>query len=232
MKELTTDQIDAYHEQGYTIVENMFPLSELDDLNDELDRLMEEGAGEDAHGKGWIMQLGLVSNVTEAFCADARILDLIKPLVYPGIAIYSAKLVSKEPHDDSICHWHQDDAYYTKFSQSERRMSIWISLQDTIIEHGCLEVIPGSHKRGLQPTQIRKEGTCTLAMDVDINLNERVLCPVKAGTMILFSSLLWHGSAGNQTNQRRRAFIVSYQEATVQGGNGRQWKVLRSAQMQ
>ncbi len=225
---LTQDQIHDYYEQGYTLVENLFPQSELDDMNEELNRLIEEGAGKDAHGKGWIMQLGLVSKKTEAFCSDTRILDLIAPLVYPGIAIYSAKLVSKEPNDDAICHWHQDDAYYTKHSHSERRMSIWISLQDTAIEHGCLEVIPGSHQRGLQPTRTRKEGTCTLAMDVDIDLNKRVLCPVKAGTIILFSSLLWHGSAGNRTNQRRRAFIVSYQETTVPCGNGRQWKILRT----
>jgi ectoine hydroxylase-related dioxygenase (phytanoyl-CoA dioxygenase family) len=225
---LTQDQILDYHEQGYTLVEDMFPQSELDAMNEELDRLMDEGAGKDAHGKGWIMQLGLVSKTTEAFCADDRILDLIAPLVYPGIAIFSSKLVSKEPNDDAICHWHQDDAYYTKHSQSEHRMSIWTALQDTIIEHGCLEVIPGSHKRSLQPTSTRKEGLCTLAMDIDIDMNERVFCPVKAGTMILFSSLLWHGSAGNRTNQRRRAFIVSFQEATVPGGNGRQWKILRT----
>jgi len=31
------------------------------------------------------------------------------------------------------------------------------------------------------------------------------------------------------TGQRRRAFIVSYQEATAQGGNGAQWQVLRAA---
>ncbi|HCQ03811.1 MAG TPA: hypothetical protein DIT99_25365, partial [Candidatus Latescibacteria bacterium] len=84
---LTQDQIHDYYEQGYTLVEDMFPQSELDDMNEELDRLMDEGAGKDAHGKGWIMQLGLVSKATEAFCADDRILDLIAPLVYPGIAI-------------------------------------------------------------------------------------------------------------------------------------------------
>lgn len=227
--QLTDEQIRAYHEQGYVTIENMFPRSEMEAMNEEIDRLMAKGAGENAHGKGWIMSLGLVSKATEAFCSDDRILDLIAPLVHPGIAIYSAKLVAKEPNDDTVCHWHQDDAYYTQMSQSERRMSIWIALHDSTIEQGCLEVIPGSHKRGLQPTRKRKEGLCNLAMDVDVDMDERVFCPVKAGTMILFSSLLWHASAGNRTDQLRRAFIVSYQEATVQGGNGRQWKIVRAA---
>lgn len=52
-------------------------------------------------------------------------------------------------------------------------------------------------------------------------------CPVKAGDMLLFSAELWHHSKENFTDQIRRAFIVSYQEATVPRGNGNQWKILR-----
>jgi ectoine hydroxylase-related dioxygenase (phytanoyl-CoA dioxygenase family) len=53
-------------------------------------------------------------------------------------------------------------------------------------------------------------------------------CSVKAGSILLFSSDLWHHSKGNKTDQVRRAFIVSYQEATVLRGNADQWKVLRN----
>jgi ectoine hydroxylase-related dioxygenase (phytanoyl-CoA dioxygenase family) len=52
---------------------------------------------------------------------------------------------------------------------------------------------------------------------------------VKAGSAVLFSALLWHGSKGNRTEQVRRAFITSYQEATVPRGNGEQWKIVRAA---
>jgi len=226
-RSLTEAQIVSYHEQGYVVVDDVFTGDELNTMDQELDRLMATGVGDGAAGRGWIMSLGLVSKATEVFCADERILDMVAPIVHPGIAIYSAKLVTKEPFDDVICHWHQDDAYYTKHSQSENRMSVWIPLQDTEIEHGCLELIPGSHTSGLQSTRIRKTGTCTLAMDVEVNMSERIFCPINAGSMILFSALLWHGSAGNRTSQRRRAFIVSYQAATVSGGNGKQWKILR-----
>jgi phytanoyl-CoA hydroxylase len=228
-RSLTDDQIMRYHRDGYVVVDDVFSRDELETMDRELDRLMAEGAGNDAHGKGWIMSLGLVSKATEAFCADDRILYLIAPIVEPGIAIYSAKLVTKEAHDDTVCHWHQDDAYYSKHSTSEKRMSVWIPLQDTQQEHGCLELIPGSQERGLQPTVFRKTGTCTLSMETEVDISERIYCPIQAGSMILFSALLWHSSVGNRTDQRRRAFIVSYQEATVEGGNGKQWKILRPA---
>jgi hypothetical protein len=34
---------------------------------------------------------------------------------------------------------------------------------------------------------------------------------------------------GSQTDRVRRAFIVSYQEATVSSGNGQRWRILRPA---
>ncbi|MDP6037406.1 MAG: phytanoyl-CoA dioxygenase family protein, partial [Candidatus Latescibacteria bacterium] len=63
----------------------------------------------------------------------------------------------------------------------------------------------------------------------DLMFDDAILCPVKAGDMLLFHACLWHHSKGNQTDRVRRAFIVSYQEATVPRGNGKQYKILRQA---
>jgi len=230
---LSNEALTHYHEHGYVVVDDVFPRAELESMNAELDAILasrSEAPKDDSVSKlGWIMSLGLVTPRTRDFCEDPRILRLIERIVFPGIAIYSAKLVTKEPFDSTICHWHQDDAYYTQNSQSERRMSVWIPLQDTTADQGALQLIPGSHKRGLQPYSLRSSGTCSLAMDVEVDMENRIYLAAKAGSMVLFSALLWHGSEGNTTDNRRRAFIVSYQEATVDGGNGEQWKILRSA---
>ena len=231
---LTPAELAHYRQHGYVAIEAFFPADELLALDKHLDRF---AAGEErsafAHqgqdARGWSMRLGLATPQTAAFCADERVLDLITPIVQPGIAIYSAKMVAKEPHDPTICHWHQDDAYYSQHSQSANRLSTWIPLQDTAVEHGCLQLIPGSHHRGLQPYSKKEGGTCNLAIDRTIDLHNSIHIPVRIGTIVLFSALLWHASAGNLTNQRRRAFIVSYQEATVQGGNADQWRILRAA---
>ncbi|GEM_PF-6770955 len=45
-----------------------------------------------------------------------------------------------------------------------------------------------------------------------------------------YNAWTWHHSKGNQTDGIRRAFIVSYQEATVPSGAGEQWKILRTAE--
>ena len=234
VRNLTETELETYHERGYVVVPNVFPGQELGEIDRELDRIQEKKSARRAklagpEARGWIMSLGLASPMTRRLCADERVLNLVQNIVHPGIAIYSAKMVAKEPYSTEICHWHQDDAYYSQRSQSRTRMSIWFSLQDTTPEQGCLQVIPGSHNGGLQPYSQKNEGTCTLGIDTEVDLSERVYCPVQAGSVILFSALLWHASEGNQTRQRRRAFIVSYQEATVEGGNGAQWKILRPA---
>lgn len=232
IRTLSDDELATYHEQGFVVVDDVFPRDELMEMNRELDRVVEERrakAGTQDGNRGWLFKLGLATDKTKAFCEDPRILDLVEPIVQPGVAIFSAKLVSKEPKDDGICHWHQDDAFYQDDSESRTRMSVWIPLQNTSVEQGCLEVIPGSHKRGLQPWSKREWGTCVRGIDSEIDLDERVYCPLNAGSMLLFSALLYHGSAGNRTDSLRRAFIISYQEATAQGGNADQWKVLRAA---
>lgn len=232
---LREEELAQYYREGYVVVEDLFPQEDLRAIDEDLDRFMRDEQYEDfksnsENTQGWIMKLGLSTPKAAAFCADARILDLIAPIVCPGIAIYSAKLVAKEPHDGVICHWHQDDAYYTQFSQSDTRMSVWIPLQDTTREHGCLQVIPGSHRRGLQPSSKKEDGTCNLGIDTVIDVENRLYLPAPAGSIVLFSALLWHASDGNETDQRRRAFIVSYQEASAQGGNANQWQILRAAE--
>lgn len=124
---LTESELAHYHREGYVVIRDFFPLDELDAINRDLDAFMQraeyeafKGGGENM--EGWIMRLGLSTQSAADFCADDRILDLVEPVVHPGIAIYSAKLVSKEPRDGVICHWHQDDAYYTKILQSRTRI--------------------------------------------------------------------------------------------------------------
>src|SRR5205085_7958986 len=110
------------------------------------------------------------------------------------------------------------DAYYVKHSQSQTRMSVWVPLQDAQEQNGCLWIVPGSPQWGLQSHANKDYGQCRYSMNeaeiAAILKEQAVPVPVKAGSAVLFSALLWHGSKGNQTDSVRRAFITSYQEAT------------------
>ena len=108
-------------------------------------------------------------------------------------------------------------------------MSVWIPLEDSTRDQGCLQVIPESHNKGLQPFSHKECGTCNLGIDTEIAIEDREFLPANAGDTVSFSAFLQHASDGNITEKRCRAFIVSYQEATVGKGNDAQYKVLRPA---
>ena len=236
-RKLHPDELSFYEGNGYVVVPDLFADSELCRIDAELGRLVDEAEETGTSGighagrnrnKGWLLQLGLRSEITRQFAQDERVLDLIEDIVKPGIAIYSAKLTAKLPQSKDICHWHQDNAYYNAHASSETRMSTWIPLVDVDQENGCLWVVPGSHKYGIMEHG-KYGGQCPTSMGpADMEAEGAIECPMKAGSILLFSSDLWHHSKGNATGKVRRAFIVSYQEAMVPRGNADQWKILRS----
>ena len=148
-------------------------------------------------------------------------MTLIEGVVHPGIAIYSAKMVEKPALDETVCHWHQDDAYSQQQSISACRMSVWIPLSDCDEGNGCLWMVPGSHLQGLQPWSRREDGFCNLAFQHgEESIDGAVPVPIEAGSVLLFHALTWHRSLANRTDQRRHSFIISYQGCA---GTRRQW---------
>lgn len=228
LQKLTEEQKETYHKEGYVVIPDFFPKKEVAAINDEIDRLRRKpGERDTTHA---IFQLGLRSDITRSLCEDERILTLIEDLVHPGIAIYSAKMVEKPPHSSLVCHWHQDDAYYQKLSLSDTRMSIWIPLQDCNEENGCVWVVPQSHLKGLREHEMRAKMHCGLSFaEGHEEVPGAIPCPIRAGNVLLFHALTWHRSLGNQTDQYRRSFIISYQDALATRGNGAQHKILRPA---
>jgi phytanoyl-CoA hydroxylase len=235
LRHLTAQERAAYHEQGYVVVPNVFPADELDAIDREIDRLLEE-PGNDAGGihPTWIFKIHQKSEMAARFAEDERLLALVEGVVSPGLAIHSTKLVPKPPHSNDVCHWHQDEAFYFREDDpdtvSRTRMSVWVPLQSAHERNGGLWVVPGSHRWGIDPYHMVDTGQCRKVIDREAYANEHAVpLRVSAGSVVLFSAWTWHHSKNNQTDRVRRAFIVSYQEATVPKGAGDQWKVLRPA---
>ncbi len=72
-RKLMPEEIVAYNERGYVVVPDVFPLEELGEIDREIDRIQEtqKDLGRNA---GWVMQLGLRTDVTRQFAEDERAL--------------------------------------------------------------------------------------------------------------------------------------------------------------
>ena len=239
-RRLTENELLTFRHKGYLIIPHVLPLTEVQQLNYELEiryqkRLKNPEIAHDEQKRNQIHGLGANSERSRRLAEDPRILSLIEDYVKPGIALFSAKLISKGPNEpNNVCHWHQDEAYWHTYSESQCRMSIWLPLQDTDKQNGCLRVIPGTHKKGViiphQPRKSRNYGACRLSfLPGERELPNTFYCEVSAGSAVLFSNKLCHSSLGNYTNQHRRVFILTYQEATVTKGKDNDFAILRSA---
>ncbi|MBI3969848.1 MAG: phytanoyl-CoA dioxygenase family protein [Chloroflexi bacterium] len=234
-RRLQPEERVAYEREGYVAIPGVFPAEELAALDAELDRLITApGVEAGPRRQGWIYDVARKSVITKHFAEDERLLALIEEVVKPGIAIHSTKLVTKLPHSQDVCHWHQDESYYRKdedaATHSRARMSVWVPLQDTDERNGCLWVVPGSHRWGIDDWTWQDWGTCQKRINRYEWAEEHAIpLPVNAGSVVLFSAWTWHHSRNNHTDRTRRAFIVSYQEATLTKGAGEQWRILRPA---
>jgi phytanoyl-CoA hydroxylase len=127
------------------------------------------------------------------------------------VAIYRAVLFSKARRGGTHLPWHQDGGRFWGLDR-DPELQIWTALDDAPIDAGCMEIIPGSHLRGLAtplggvvPANI----LAAHAGDVAVPL------PASAGEVILVHNHAWHRSGVNTTDRPRRAFTVCYMSAAT-----------------
>lgn len=232
---LSESERDQYAADGFVVVPGLLDHDEVDRIDAEIDAML-PGLDDDHAPAGWIFALHRQkSDVCSELARDERIVTLVEQVVAPGVSLHSSKLVAKLPHSTDVCHWHQDEAFYSDTTDREMlsdvRMSIWIPLQDTRIDNGCLWVVPASHRAGIESHHEVGTGHCRRKI-IRSDYADEHAAPLlmAAGDAVLFSAYLWHHSKGNETEQVRRAFIASYQEAAVpRDAYGNDADVLRPA---
>lgn len=130
----------------------------------------------------------------------------------PEITLYRAVLFVKPAGSPTPLPWHQDAGKMWGLDR-DPELQLWTALDDAPPEAGCLEVVPGSHARGLATPLGGVVPESQLAADGA--LEGRVVVPARAGEVVLLHNLLWHCSSGNTTPRPRRALTVCFLPAST-----------------
>jgi hypothetical protein len=85
-----------------------------------------------------------------------------------------------------------------------------VYLDDADEQNGCLQVLAGSHRSGLETHADTTKGSFVRELDVSALASDVVSLPGKAGTGILFGALLKHASPPNRSTKPRRSFTAVY----------------------
>jgi len=145
------------------------------------------------------------------------ILDAIEDVIGPDILVFTSSWFIKEPGTPHVAGWHQDATHFG-LEPNDQHVTAWLALSDATVGSGCMQFIPGSHRRG----QIRH----TYGMEASVNDAEQwidkpgdvahaVDCCLAAGQFSLHNTLCVHQSGPNRSRDRRIGIGISYVPTAV-----------------
>ncbi len=155
-----------------------------------------------------------------AALTNPRLLDLAESLVGPEILSSPIQHVRIKPPADAIANdtgalvastpWHQDCGVVHPSADETDVVTMWFSLTDATIENGCLQVIPESHRDGMQPHTLTPAGP--RINDKRLRLDRVTPVPTRRGDVLLLNKGTCHGSLSNNSKADVRvSFDIRYQ---------------------
>ncbi|HVS90928.1 MAG TPA: phytanoyl-CoA dioxygenase family protein [Mucilaginibacter sp.] len=221
-KQLTAEQVAAYHRDGYVLIRNFCSEAEINKLYKTAleDDAMRKNALDlnDLTGKKTRLSLwftpgndvfGYLTRSERMVNSVAQLLDSDAPVCH-----FHSKLMQKEPKVGGAWEWHQDYGYWYKnqFMFPDQLISVMVALTPANKENGCLQVIKGSHKIGRVNHGFSGEqvGADMTMVNNCLKTMELVYSELQPGDALFFHSNLLHRSEANLSDYPRWSIISCY----------------------
>lgn len=228
---LTRDQIADYAEQGFVLLKGAVPEDRLAlydarfhefvlgeaPLTDEMkimqDVMVVKGAVKPETPVYGVNKLLCLENdpTLFAYASEPNIVQAVQSLIGDEIYSLSSNVFNKPPGVDGRHPMHQDLRYF-KLRPADKIVGVWTAMLPASRAHGCLAVIPGSHKGGElehgNPDWDYVNHGFYGIQSIDLDARQHV--EMQPGDTLLFHPLLVHGSGRNRSGEFRRAISVHY----------------------
>ncbi|MFF3909796.1 phytanoyl-CoA dioxygenase family protein [Streptomyces sp. NPDC001848] len=149
----------------------------------------------------------------QAIVRAARLLNAVRDVIGPNVAVENMFLVVKWPGRDFEVPWHQDGINDRLELDPERSVAVWVALTDTDTESGCLHVVPGSQRAGYLPYEAEPDTGAARGRALGIRVGDSiqgVAVPVRAGSGLLMDTRLLHCSHSNAGDGARVGLNIRY----------------------
>lgn len=156
---------------------------------------------------------------------ERRAASIARQLCGEGMVIDFDQLLAKQPgRDDAVFAWHQDQAYWIE-TDDRRTATCWLAVDDSTVENGCMQFLPGSHREAVRPHHPLhgdRDASHTLVTHLRPGDVMRHV-PIRRGDITVHSEGVLHGSGGNTSKDSwRRAYIVAFRsQSTVEAERAR-----------
>jgi len=214
-KQLSGAQREFFQQNGYLAgLAPVYNSSEVAELKTGLDRLMKLlRPGESSKE---IREWHESSRFLYDICTHPTILDYAEDLLGLDFFLWGSNFFIKEPHTPSTVGWHQD-AYYWPLDPHES-LTVWLAFDNSTVENGAMEVIPGSHRAGILKHARAVETDSVLTLECErgqFREDTRKPVTLKAGEVSIHDDKLVHGSPANRSSMRRAGLTIRYSRTNV-----------------
>ena len=218
--ELTDQQIESFHRDGYLIVNGLFDAQEIAGLLNfaKADKALAEEAYVRRDGDGGETRLALRNDLDDAVPYTAvvrsqRIVHSMQTLLGDEVYHYHHKMMIKQPRVGGAWEWHQDYGYWYNFGCLFPDMgSCMVAVDRATTQNGCLQVLRGSHKIGrVDHVKIGEQvGADPQRVEIAKQRFELVAVELEPGDGLFFHGNLLHCSAQNLSEYPRWSLINCY----------------------
>jgi len=144
------------------------------------------------------------------------VLDLVEPIIGPDIALFSTHFICKPTGDGRRVPWHEDSAYWKTMVSPSEIVTVWLAIDPSMLENGCMKVIPRTHAEGAKGfSDYVDVDTTTNVFHLEIDPRQRreelaVPCILQPNECSLHDARLMHGSDPNTSNIRRCGYTMRF----------------------
>ena len=217
---LNPNQVATFRREGFLIYDApVFPAAKFEKLKAHFERklaALPSGARPEAMDVPHFTDTALF----EWLFAD-EVLDLVEPLIGPDIALFSSHFISKPQGDGRRVPWHEDSAYWKGMLKPMEVVTVWLAIDPSLEENGCMRVIPRTHVEGQKGfSDYEAVDSATNVFHIEIIKPQRdeskaVPCILQPNQASLHDGRVMHGSDANTSNLRRCGYTMRYVSSGV-----------------
>jgi len=239
---LNPAQRDAYRENGFMFLPELFSPAEVERLFNEMQAMREDftDKGRDEviaePGSGDVRSIFNVHRLNALFAnlvRDPRVLNVAREILGGEVYIHQSRINYKPGFNGKEFYWHSDfETWHSEDGMpAMRALSCSILLTDNDEFNGPLMLMPGSHRHyvscaGETPEENYKKSLKKQEIGVPDQILLRYLsdmggiasCKGKAGSVVFFDCNTMHGSNGNITPYPRSNVFFVYNSIENQLG--------------
>ena len=156
---------------------------------------------------------------------DDAILDLVQPIVGADIALFSTHFICKPQGNGKRVPWHEDSAYWKNKVTPMEVCTVWLAIDPSTKENGCMMVIPRTHQEGqagfsdYEPVDTAESVFPSEFVTPQRNDHNRVYIELQPNECSLHDARIQHGSEPNTSNTRRCGWTLRFCSTSLKFNN-------------